>query len=79
MGELPADGCARLWWRGRNFGVHRLAFRLKTGLPIAKGVKVMQRCGNRHCIARVHLYAGSQDDVTRKTRRPRGERTETTN
>jgi hypothetical protein len=74
VGKREADGFARLWWKGRHHAVHRLAYCLNADRPIARGVKILQSCGYRHCIARGHLYAGSQVDVTRKTRRPRGEK-----
>lgn len=62
-----------MWWKGRKRQAHRLAFALENG-PITRGARILHRCRHLHCIAPGHLYAGSQVDVSRKTRQSRGER-----
>lgn len=79
-GARQAKGYGRVWFRGRIWGTHRLAWFLTRG-EIHAALQVCHRCDNPPCCNPAHLFLGTNEenvaDMMRKGRfnvgsRPRG-------
>ena len=59
-----AGGYGRLWFEGRMWMAHRLAWTQAHG-PIPRGLFVLHSCDNPPCINPDHLFLGTQLDNMR--------------
>lgn len=67
---LHWKGYGKVWYRGRDWRAHRLAYMLAVG-EIPDGMQVLHRCDNRACCNPDHLYVG-QHDQNMRDRNERG-------
>lgn len=66
QGFLHHNGYGDLFYRGKNWRVHRLAFLLAKG-PIPIGHDVCHSCDVRHCCNPEHLWTGPRQLNNRDT------------
>lgn len=71
QGRLTKTGYGVLWFAGRAFWVHRLAYELDKG-PITDGLFVLHSCDNPGCFNPAHLFLGTPkenvEDMMAKSR-----------
>jgi len=70
-GSKFRDGYGQIFWNGKNWKTHRVAYRLYVG-EIPDGMLVCHHCDTPHCVRPDHLFIGSpqdnSDDMVRKGR-----------
>lgn len=64
LGCKNNDGYGYLYFKGKLFRTHRLAYTLEIG-PIPKGLCVLHKCDNPSCCNPKHLYLGTYKDNAR--------------
>jgi hypothetical protein len=71
-GHIDRHGYGVIWWDGKPFKAHRLAYILAYG-GVPKRAWVTSTCGNRNCVRADHLAAVPPHGVERTTK-PRNPR-----
>ena len=56
-GNIATHGYGRIWWGGKRWRAHRLAYMLTYG-QIPDGLCVLHRCDNHSCVKPEHLWLG---------------------